>query len=98
MEYDEGDLSLSDVSDEEEEEEYVSRAAASQRRQSRKMSRRLSRSGTSVGTKDKILNNNEILEDLQEENQKLLAALEAQEAENARLGVTAKKTKACTIF
>ena len=76
----------------------MTRAAQSQRRASRRMSRKLSRSGTSVGTKDKILNNNEILEDLQEENAKLLAALEAQEAENARLGVTAKKTKACAIF
>lgn len=76
----------------------MSRAAQANRRQSRRLSKKLSRSGTSIGTKDKLLNNNEILEDLVEENKKLLAALEAQEAENARLGVTAKKTKACTIF
>jgi len=76
----------------------MSRAAVSNRRASRKLSKRLSRSHTSIGTKDKIQNNNEILEDLQEENKKLLAALAEQEEENKRLGVTAKKTKACAIF
>lgn len=99
VEYDErGDFTDSSEEEEEEEKYQGSRASISERRKSRRISRRLSRSTTSINTKDKLLTNNEILEDLMEENKKLLAELEAQEEENKRLGVTAKKPKTCNIF